>query len=257
MQDDLSAAIQEAARIVRESTYVISLIGAGISAESGLPLYRGPEGIWTRLGREPSNDAYRQFLEDPANWWQRRREGGGGGGMGGGSWDDARPNPAHYALADLERMGVMKHVITQNVDNLHVVAGTQSLSEFHGNRTKVRCIGCNARWPRAEFEFPAQGFPACPHCGGLVKSDSVMRGEPIPPNTIKRSFAEAEQADCCIIIGTSAVIFPVAEIPMVVRRNGGRLIEVNPMETRLSEYCDVVLRGPAGEVMPAIVGALR
>jgi NAD-dependent deacetylase len=254
MNTELSAAIQEAARVILDSRYVISLIGAGISAESGIPTFRGPGGLWTRMGEPPMNQ-YQQFLEDPRGWWRQRMSQQAGGGMS--TWDSAQPNPAHHALAELERMGVMRHVITQNIDNLHQVAGTQSISEFHGNRYKLRCIGCNRRWQRGELDLSADEPPECPDCGGIVKSDTVMFGEPIPPDAISRSFEEARRADCCLVIGTSAVVYPAAEVPLIVRRNGGGLIEVNPLETALSNYCDVVLRAAAGEAMPALVEALR
>lgn len=252
MSPGLDSDIAEAARVLRESRYVVSLVGAGISAESGIPTFRGPGGLWTRLG-EPANDQYQQFLEDPQGWWKRMREQRAGGNA---SWDNAVPNPAHYALAELEATGAMRHVITQNIDNLHQVAGTQSISEFHGNRYKMRCIGCGRRWDRGEFEVTDR-LPECPECGAIVKSDTVMFGEPIPRDAITRSFEEARKADCCLVIGTSAVVYPAAEVPIIVRRGGGRLIEVNPLETPLSEHAEVVLRGPAGEVMPMLVEALR
>ncbi len=246
----MDRAIGDAARLLVESSYVISLVGAGISAESGIPTFRGPGGLWTRLG-EPPNNQYQQFLEDPDSWWRQRVAAQAGGG--GATWDAAQPNPAHYALAELERLGVMRHVVTQNIDNLHQVAGSKNVSEFHGNRYKWRCIGCGRRWEREEFGAAADRMPQCPDCGGIVKSDTVMFGEPIPADAIERSFSEARRADCCVVIGTSAVVYPAADVPMIVRRNGGRLIEVNPLETPLSAYSDVVLRGPAGEVMPALV----
>lgn len=253
MAEDLSRAIQNAARILAGSGYAISLVGAGISAESGIPTFRGPGGLWTRLG-EPPNNQYEQFLEDPKGWWLRRMAARPGGAS---SWDSAQPNPAHYALAELEEMGVMKHVVTQNIDNLHQVAGTRSISEFHGNRYKMRCVGCGRRWERGEIEIRVEEPPKCTDCQGIVKSDTVMFGEPIPRDAIERSFAEARQADCCLVIGTSAVVYPAAEVPLIVLRNGGRLIEVNPLETGLSGYCEVAVRGAAGEVMPRLVDEVR
>jgi NAD-dependent deacetylase len=254
MNGEAERAIERAATALRGSRYVISLIGAGISAESGIPTFRGPDGLWTRMG-EPSSTQYQEFLEDPKGWWRRRRAAQAAGGQS--TWDEAKPNPAHYALAELETMGVMRHVITQNIDNLHQVAGTRAISEFHGNRYKMRCVGCGTRWDRGHFDLNADEPPECPHCGGLVKNDTVMFGEPIPPDAMDRSFAEARQADCCLIIGTSAVVYPAAEVPRIVKRRGGSLIEVNPLESAISSDCDVVLRGAAGEVMPALVEAVR
>ncbi len=254
VDDELTRSLGEAVRILRESRYVVSLIGAGISAESGIPTFRGPGGLWTRMG-EPSSNQYQQFLEDPKGWWRQRMQAQANGSNS--NWDTAQPNPAHYALAELEGMGVMRHVITQNIDNLHQVAGTRNISEFHGNRLKMRCIGCNRRWQRDDLALSAESPPQCPDCKGMIKSDTVMFGEPIPPDAISRSFAEAEKADCCLVIGTSAVVYPAANVALIVRRNGGRLIEVNPLRTPLSDECAAVLRGPAGEVMPALVAGLR
>jgi NAD-dependent deacetylase len=252
VSEDLQVAIAAAAEAIQESDYVISLVGAGISAESGIPTFRGPGGLWTRLG-EPSNLQYQQFLEDPKGWWRRRSE---AQAIGNAAWDKAVPNPAHFALAKMEAMGLMRHVVTQNIDNLHQVAGTRSISEFHGNRYKLRCIGCGTRWDRDELEVSPNTPPECPHCRGIIKSDTVMFGEPIPRDAIERSFDEARKSDCCLVIGTSAVVYPAAEVPIIVKRNRGVLIEVNPLETALSEYCDIVLRGPAGEVMPRLVEEL-
>ena len=236
--------------------HVIALVGAGISVESGIPPFRGPGGLWTRVG-EPGNDQWQRFLQDPTAWWRQMRSGPRAARASAASWEAAKPNPAHYALAELEAMGVLKHVVTQNIDNLHQVAGTRSITEFHGNRYKLRCIQCHTRFDREAFELSPDAPPACPRCGGVVKSDTGMFGEPIPPYAIERAFAEARAADCILIIGTSAVVYPAAELPYHVRRNGGSLIEVNPMETPLSGMCDVVLRAPAGEVMPALVEAVK
>jgi NAD-dependent deacetylase len=254
MSSDLEAALRQAAAILARSNYVISLVGAGISSESGIPTFRGPGGLWTRLG-EPSNTQYEEFLADPIGWWRQRMSVQASGAQS--HWDNALPNAAHYALAELETIGVMKHVVTQNVDNLHQVAGTKSISEFHGNRHKMRCINCGTRWDRSEIEVSAEAPPECPHCGGIVKGDTVMFGEPIPADAMDRSFIEARRADCCLIIGTSAVVYPAAEVPQIVRRKRGRLIEVNPLDSAISPYCDVTLRGLAGEVMPLLVQAVR
>jgi NAD-dependent deacetylase len=252
--DPTGAAIAAAASVLRRSSYVISLVGAGISAESGIPTFRGPGGLWTRVGEPPANQ-YEEFLKDPAAAWRRMMAAASAGERS--RWESARPNPAHYALAEMEAMGVMKHVITQNIDNLHQEAGTRSISEFHGNRYKLRCVGCGRRWQRGELELSPEAPPVCPDCGGLVKNDTVMFGEPIPRDAMERSFQEARLADCCLIIGTSAVVYPAAEVPMIVRRRGGSLVEVNPLESAISPYCDVAVRGPAGEVLPRLVEELR
>jgi NAD-dependent deacetylase len=156
----------------------------------------------------------------------------------------------------MERLGLLKHVITQNIDNLHAEAGSTLVTEIHGNRTKMRCVECVRRWPREEFttdEMP----PRCPDCGGLVKSDTVMFGEGIPRDAMESCFREAQRADAILLAGTSAVVIPAAELPLIVYRNGGKLVEVNPQETQLSELCAAVLRAPSGEALPRLVDRAR
>ena len=255
MGDD-ERAIERAADLIGASSHAVALVGAGLSAESGIPTFRGAGGLWTRVG-EPSINGYEQFLRDPIAWWKHQlnpdadpartefRE----------AIDRAEPNAGHYALVGMEQLGVLKMTITQNVDNLHVRAGATRLVEMHGNRTKVRCIGCEARWPREAFDYEDLP-PLCPECGSLVKGDTVMFGEPIPPSVIDACFRETAMCDCMIVCGTSATVFPAASFPRMVKENGGTLIEVNPNPTPLSEMADVTLRGPTGELLPEVVRRL-
>ena len=175
------------------------------------------------------------------------------GRAGASSWEAAKPNPAHYALAELEAMGVLKHVVTQNIDNLHQVAGTQSITEFHGNRYKLRCIQCHTRFGREAFDLSPDAPPVCPHCAGVVKSDTVMFGEPIPQDALESCYQHAERADAVLLVGTSAVVYPAAEFPAIAYRRGARLIEVNPKETPLTPVCSAVLRAPSGEALPKLL----
>ena len=249
-------AIERAADLIGASNHAVALVGAGLSAESGIPTFRGAGGLWTRVG-EPSMNGYEQFLRDPIRWWEHQlspdadpartefRE----------AIDRAEPNAGHYALVNMEQLGVLKMTITQNVDNLHVRAGSARLVEIHGNRTKVRCIGCEARWPREAFDYEDLP-PLCPECGSLVKGDTVMFGEPIPPSVIDACFRESAACDCMIVCGTSATVFPAASFPRMVKENGGTLIEVNPNPTPLSDMADVTLRGPTGELLPEVVKRL-
>ncbi len=247
----VARSIERAAEAIIASRYVIALAGAGISVESGIPPFRGKGGLWTKHG-EPPMDGYQGFLADPASHWQQmlaRRE----------SDDEfstalraAKPNAAHHALARLESIGVLRHTISQNIDNLHFAAGSVAVTEIHGNRAKVRCIDCGARWPWSEFvvtDVP----PACPQCGGVVKDDTVMFGEPIPREFLAECQAQAERADCVIIAGTSASVTPAAYFPEIVLQAGGVVIEVNPEPTPFSSLAVAVLRGPAGEMLPALV----
>jgi NAD-dependent deacetylase len=155
----------------------------------------------------------------------------------------------------MEDGGWLKHIITQNIDNLHQLAGSRNIIEIHGNRTKLRCIQCNTRWPLDEFpidELP----PHCPACAGLVKGDTVMFGEPIPRDVLDECVEQARLCDCMLLIGTSAVVYPAAQFPVDVKRAGGALIEINPNETPLADMADVVVRANAGDSLPKIVALL-
>jgi NAD-dependent deacetylase len=255
MSDDLQSAIEEAVEAIAAAKYVVALVGAGISAESGIPTFRGPEGLWTKHG-EPDLRDYERFAADPKWWWERRISGAGGLAELVAALEAAQPNAGHIALREMEEGGWLKHIITQNIDNLHQRAGSVNITEIHGNRTKLRCISCGIRWPLDEFpidELP----PHCPDCKGVVKGDTVMFGEPIPRDALDSCVDQTWKCDCMLLIGTSAVVYPAAQFPLDVRRLGGRLIEINPHETPLSGLADVVVRAPSGEALPAIVARLR
>ena len=251
------AETDRAARLILASNYVIALAGSGISAESGVPTFRGPGGMWTRLG-EPSVRGYQQFLEDPRAWWlhQIDRDADPGRTAFRDAIDRARPNPAHKALAELERLGILQLTITQNVDGLHHKAGSVRVVEIHGSRYKLRCIDCESRWPRDRFEIPEYP-PHCPECDGLVKGDTVMFGEPVPPGVLERCYEETDRSDCMIAVGTSATVYPAANLPRRVIADGGAVIEINTGRTPLTDHADVALRGPAGEVLPRVVERVR
>jgi NAD-dependent deacetylase len=250
-QPDYDEQLEIAARIVAESSYLIALVGAGLSKESGIPTFRGGDGLWDKFGEPPMND-YQRFLDDPTGWWAERLAQQERGSEFAQAIEEARPNAGHLAMAELERQGLLKHIITQNIDNLHQQAGSLAITEIHGNRTKQRCIGCSRRWPREEF-LSDQVPPRCPDCGGLVKNDTVMFGEPIPHDALESCFDEAQRADAVLLVGTSAVVYPAAEFPVIAYRRGARLIEVNPQETPLTSICSAVLRSPSGTALPALV----
>ena len=251
-------ALGRAAELLAAASHAVVLAGAGMSKESGIPTFRGEGGLWTIRGEPPMNQ-YDSFRTDPKRWWERRLEQADQGGFGA-SLEAAEPNPGHLALAELERLGVVGHVITQNVDDLHRRAGQQSITEIHGNRLWMRCATCESRWPRAEFPIDTENLPPrCtqPGCDGVVKGDSVMFGEPIPPSALARCDQETMRADLFLSVGTSAVVYPAAQYPMMAVQRGLSLIEVNPEPTPLSELSTVVLRGPSGDVLPPLVEAVR
>ena len=254
-QPELEQAVKEAARLIIGSRHVVALVGAGLSVESGIPPFRGPGRLWTRYG-EPDMLGYDRFLEDPKKWWEERMHPSQAQLELTVALTQAKPNAGHRALRDLEEMGCLKHIITQNIDNLHQEAGSRAITEIHGNLTKLRCLDCGQRWLLAEFpleELP----PRCPNCGGFVKSDGVMFGEPISRDALDECVTQTRLCDCMLLVGTSAVVYPAAGLPVDVKRGGGKLIEVNPQETALTDLCDVVLRAPAGESLPLLVARVR
>ncbi|MCH8814074.1 MAG: NAD-dependent deacylase [Chloroflexi bacterium] len=248
--EPLEAAIEDAARLVAGASHLVAFVGAGLSAESGVPTFRGPEGLWTKMG-EPDMRGYDRFLADPKKWWEERSQRAGDMKEFVDALDEAVPNDGHYALRELEEAGFLKHIITQNIDNLHQVAGSQAITEIHGNRTKLRCIECSRRWDIYHFDIEGSP-PSCPDCGGIIKGDTVMFGEPIPHDALEECAAQSQMCDCMLLIGTSAVVYPAASFPEQVKSAGGTLIEVNPNETPLSAHSDVILRGAAGEVLPKV-----
>lgn len=247
--------IEAAARMLLDARYAIALTGAGLSVESGIPPFRGPGGLWTKHGEPPMN-GYERFLADPRKAWEDRLNPTGPMRELWEALRRAEPNPGHQALVELEDMGLVQATITQNVDNLHRLAGSRRLLEIHGNATLIRCIQCMTRFERDEIDYAVLP-PSCPRCEGLLKSDTVSFGEPIPPDVLAACSEEAERADCMIVAGTSATVYPAAGFPMAIAERGGYLIEVNPYPSELTALCRVTLPGAAGEVLPALVERVR
>lgn len=254
----LAAGIEDAADLLARARYAIAMTGAGISRESGIPTFRGEDGLWTRRGEPPLNQ-FDTFLASPETWWARRLAEDAAPDEFAAALAAAEPNPGHLALADLEATGTLRHLITQNVDDLHRRAGHQSITEIHGNLYWMRCLDCHARWPREEVVIDTDRLPPrCPEpgCHGIVKTDGVMFGEPIPPEALRRSDAETRACDLFLVIGTSAVVFPAAQYPIMAARRGVPLVEINPEDTPLTDLATLVLRGPAGTVLPALAAAV-
>ncbi|MCX8072330.1 MAG: NAD-dependent deacylase [Candidatus Binatia bacterium] len=247
--------IQRAAQAIHKAKYVVALTGAGLSVESGIPPFRGPGGLWTKYGEPPMN-GFQRFLADPKRAWEERLNPSGPMRELWETLARAEPNSGHYGLVELERMGILRCTITQNVDNLHRRAGSERLAEIHGNATLVRCLSCLHRMPFEAVDL-TELPPLCRECGGLLKSDTVSFGEPIPSDVLGRCQAETARADCMLVVGTSATVYPAAGLPLDVHQRGGVLVEINPYETDLTPFCSVVIRTPAGEALPALVEAVR
>ncbi len=256
MTGEQRRAFDDAARVVLQARYVVAFIGAGMSAESGIPTFRGPGGLWTKMG-EPDMRGYDRFLEDPKSWWENRLKPTHPDlAEFNAAIEAAEPNPGHYTLAEMEKSGLLKHTITQNVDNLHQKAGSVNVAEIHGNRFKLRCVNCSARFPQDEVSLEKLP-PRCPHCQGIVKGDGVMFGESIPADVLEVCQEQTMLCDCMLLLGTSAVVYPAAGFPLRAQQRGAYLIELNPLETALSSSCDILLRGPSGEALPYLMERIR
>lgn len=239
--------IERAAQILSSSAHGLALTGAGVSAESGIPTFRGEGGIWRKY--DPVKVAsIEYFMADPGAYWAVSRERGRAALA-------ARPNPAHRALAALEAGGRLMAVVTQNTDGLHQDAGSKDVIELHGSGREVVCLDCGHREPRADVQkrLDVEMPPRCRSCGGgLLKPNVVLFGEALPQPQTQRAFALAQLADVMLVVGTSLVVFPAAEIPLVASRNGAHLILVNADKTPFDGIAEVVIHGRAGEVLPAV-----
>jgi len=264
--------IERAARDLVTSSHAIALTGAGISTESGIPDFRGPDGIWTKHPEAElqAYRAYEKFRADPKGYWEERLS------PRDPFWSlfveklkNVQPNPGHYALAELEAMGILKCVITQNVDGLHQKAGNRNVIEYHGGLDKLRCVQCGARFARDRFDLEklkSEGKlpPRCYQCGGVVKEDGVFFGEPIPGDVMAKSEEEAHRCDVMLICGTSAVVTPFAYLPRIARRRAvgpaaTTIIEVNAEPTPLTRegVSDYLIQGRTGDILPKIVERVR
>jgi NAD-dependent deacetylase len=200
-------------------------------------------------------DGYQRFLADPVQAWRDRLDPKLPWARAlGETLAAAKPNAGHRALAELERVGCCGALITQNIDDLHRQAGTRNLLEIHGNHFLLRCTQCVRRFTRDELPIDAEKLPPrCPDCDGVVKGDTVQFGEPIPPDVLRRCYDEVARADCMIVAGTSATVYPAAEFPAELRRRGGAIVEVNLDQTELTSSATHPLRGPGGGVLERLL----
>jgi NAD-dependent deacetylase len=239
---------EEAADILLNGTKIIAVTGAGVSVESGIPDFRSPNGIWATYPPDEfaTIDA---FLADPDKVWAMWYE-------LGASLGDVQPNSAHRALAQLEHLGRLDVVITQNIDNLHTAAGNTNVIEYHGNASKTICLTCGERRD-LDLTHRPHGAPRCA-CGGVMKPDIVFFGEMIPEDAVTQSDLYASTCDVVLIIGTSATVYPAAAIPYEARGHGARIIECNTERTDFTDtITDIFLQGPAGETLPKLMEALK
>ena len=258
--------IQKAAEQLIKSNHAIALTGAGCSTESGISDFRGPNGIWTKNpdAERKAYQSYAKFQKNPKEYWKDRMA----GASLLGDLTNAAPNPGHYALAELENMGILKCVVTQNIDNLHQKAGSKKVLDYHGNISLLRCASCDSRYNPGEFDLDRllaedQLPPLCRNCKGVLKSDVVHFHEAIPMDVARESQAEAEKCDLMLICGTSAVVYPFAYLPRIARqRQWGKrsvIIEINSDPTPLTEdgISDFLIQGKIGTILPKIMEEVK
>ena len=241
--------VLRAANEIVKSKKTVAFTGAGISVESGIPAFRGAQGLWERY--DPEEYAHIDaFQVNPAKVWLMLKE-------MFALIMTAKPNPAHLGLAELERMGLLSSVITQNVDGLHQAAGNKNVIEFHGNHNTLSCLRCATKVEGQSLTL--KDLPAlCPSCSSFLKPDVVFFGEPIPWRAQVLSSSESQSCTVMLVIGTSAVVYPAATIPANAKERGATVIEINMEPTPMTdETSDYLIEGSAGEIIPAIVEEVK
>src|SRR5262245_15542710 len=247
-------AVTDARRWVDESSRVVVLTGAGISTESGIPDFRGPQGVWTRDPKAEKLSNIHYYMADPdvrKLAWQGR--------LAHPAWT-AVPNAGHRALVELERRGRLHALVTQNIDGLHQRAGNSpdKVVEVHGTMHDVVCMRCDWRGPMQETLARVRAGeedPACRSCGGILKSATISFGQALIPEVIDRAMRAAEEADLLLAIGTSLNVYPVANAVPIAKSAGAKIVILNAEPTPMDEVADEVLRGTIGEVLPQLVQA--
>jgi NAD-dependent deacetylase len=251
---ELAGRIEIARRLIDEAVAITVLTGAGISTDSGIPDFRGPNGLWTRDPAAERTSDIRYYVSDPEmrkrNWAAR---------VGGAIWADREPNRGHHALVRLQERGKLRLLITQNVDGLHQKAGTDParVVEIHGTTRGAMCLSCD--W-RDDIEVvlarvrAGEADPRCERCGGILKSATISFGQSLVAADLDRAQVAAEVCDLFLAVGTSLAVYPIANTVPIAKRAGARVIIVNGEPTELDDLADVALHASISDVLPLIVG---
>jgi NAD-dependent protein deacetylase/lipoamidase len=235
----------KAAQIIKSAKRCVAFTGAGISVESGIPPFRGENGLWNKYDPETFDIQY--FHQNIRQSWEVIRE------IFYDLFGQVQPNTAHYALAQMEARGLVAAVITQNVDNLHAEAGSRCTHEFHGSLKKLVCLGCRRSYHVSQIDLNTLP-PVCLHCGKPLKPDVVFFGEAIPEPARSRSFDETTRADCFILIGTTGTVAPANMIPRAAKSNGACIIEINPVPSEYTpSVTDIFLQEKASVAMEKLI----
>jgi NAD-dependent deacetylase len=248
--------LEVATSLVARARRVVALTGAGISTDSGIPDFRGPQGVWTKDPTAERLSTLEHYLSDPAlrrRAWRTR--------VDSPTWS-ARPNAGHLALAALERRGVLDTLVTQNIDGLHQLAGNSParVVEIHGTMRQVVCMACGERGPAGptlDRIRSGEEDPACLRCGGILKSATISFGQSLVPADLRRAESAAAACDLLLAVGTSLAVYPAAGLVPLAGRRGAAIVIVNAEPTPYDDVADAVVRGSISEVLPVIVGARR
>jgi NAD-dependent deacetylase len=240
---DSESLYKEVARLMAEQRQCVALTGAGVSAESGIPTFRSKGGLWEKY--DPIEFAsIEAFRKDPSKYWSLR-------GEFIKDYDRYQPNKAHLALAELEQMGIVRCVITQNIDGLHKKAGSKNVTEIHGNLMEIYCFACGKEYkaPNIPEEMP----PHC-SCGGILKPNTVLFGEELPMDVFMKAKEASAGCRIMLLVGTSAIVQPAASLPYLAKQNGAKIIEIN-IENAFPD-ADYFIKEKAGTALPKIVGEI-
>jgi len=241
--------IAKAADIILNANHITAFTGAGISVESGIPPFRGKDGLWNKY--DPGFLDIGYFNNNPNESWKLIKE------IFYDFFGKAKPNSAHLALAEMGKMGFVNSIITQNIDNLHQEAGSKNVYEFHGNSKHLICMNCSEKYLVQDMNLLSLP-PKCNKCGGILKPDFVFFGEPIPEFAQTKSFEETKKADVFIIIGTTGEIMPASMIPYEAKNNKIKIIEINTQPSKYTNtITDIFLKGKATEVMQKLLEKLK
>ena len=248
--------ISAVADIVFQSEKVVVFTGAGISTESGIPDFRSPGGIWDRY--DPNELTYQKFLSSQASrekYWERQKL----------LWPiiaAANPNAGHLAIAELYKMGKLDCIITQDGDSLHQRAGVpaEMVIELHGTWTRALCLGCGRKYPSEEVQVRLEAgekVPTCEACGGIMKPDVIQFGQAMPEKETAEAQRRAAGCDLLMAIGSSLVVYPAAQMPLIAKENGAKLVIINLMPTPHDQYADVVINEKIGDTLPRVIERVR
>ncbi len=254
-EQDLDSLAERVADLIINAQRVVVFTGAGISTESGIPDFRSPGGVWERF--DPDDFIYQKFVSDPGarrKQWQMLRE--------GGLATEAKPNPAHYAIAELDRLGKLDCVITQNVDNLHQKAGVPAdrVFELHGNMQWAVCLSCGRRYPFEQVRLrldKGEETPDCEACHGILKPSVVLFGESLPEKVLKEATFRSYNCDLFMVIGSTLIVYPAAYMPVYAVDSGAKLVIINLSPTPMDKQATVLIRARAGEAMSRVLHRVR